>query len=363
MNNRRLIIGITQGDSNGIGYEVIIKALSDQRVLDFFTPIIYGSSKLFGFYKKTIANIEQLETHIINCASEAKPKKINIINCIDEKHNAEPGKASLESAQDAIASLERASKDIQEGEIDAIVTAPINKYYMNEAGFNYTGHTEYFKSKFQSPNATMILLSDRIRTALVTSHIAIKDIPNAITKEAILEKLACLNESLKKDFSLSDAKIAVLGLNPHNGDNGLIGTEENEIIIPAIKEAFDNGILAFGPYSPDAFFTPNNYLKTDAVLAMYHDQGLAPFKALCFENGVNYTAGLPIVRCSPDHGTAFEIAGKDKADGQSMLCAIYTAIDICKSRARNKEIMDNKMPDIFLEKEEKLTSGRRSQIE
>ena len=346
---RKLIVGITQGDGNGISYEVIIKALADERILDMCTPVIYGSSKIFGFYKKHIHNIENINTNVITSAKDVHQKRVNIVNCLPENVFVEPGQPTPESAKSAMTALERAVADIKEGHIDVLVTAPINKRAMSAEGFGYTGHTEYLEKQFGVDEVAMIMVSEQLKVGVVTGHIALKDVPSKITAEKILAKLRLMRQSLQRDFGVDAPKIAVLGLNPHCGDGGLLGDEEQQIILPAVKAANDEGIMAFGPYSPDGFFGLGNYQKFDAVLAMYHDQGLTPFKALAFEEGVNYTAGLPIVRTSPDHGTAYEMAGRDLADPRSMKSAIYAAIDIYNNRAAYDELVANrmtiKMPD------------------
>lgn len=343
MQNKKIIVGITQGDSNGIGYEVIIKALSDPRILDQFTPVIYGSSKLFGFYRKTIPEIEQMDTNAITSASQAHDKRINIVNCLSDNTYAEPGQATAESAKGAILSLETAVRELKEGKIDVLVTGPINKKAMATEGFGFPGHTEYIQNSFETQDVAMFMVSHRLKLAVVTGHIPLKDVPSQITEEKILSKLRLLKDSLQQDFSIDNPRIAVLSLNPHSGDGGLLGTEEQNIIIPAIEKATAEGINAFGPFSPDGYFGLNHYEHFDATLAMYHDQGLSPFKSLSFEDGVNYTAGLPIVRTSPDHGTAYEMAGRDQADPRSMRAAIFTAIDIYKSRIRWQELQDDKL--------------------
>lgn len=340
---RKLTVGITQGDGNGIGYEVIIKAFADERMLDICTPVIYGSSKIFGFYRKQIHNIEQINTNVIASAKEAHPKRVNIINCLPDNVFVEPGQSTPESAKSAMTSLEYAVRDLKEGNIDALVTAPINKRAMVNEGFGYTGHTEYLEKKFGVDEALMIMVSDQLKVGVVTGHIPLKDVPGKISRELILTKLRLMNSSLKRDFGIFSPKIAVLGLNPHCGDGGLLGDEEQSVILPAVQQASEEGIMAFGPYSPDGFFGLGNYSRFDAVLAMYHDQGLIPFKALAFEIGVNFTAGLPVVRTSPDHGTAYEMAGKDLADPHSMISSIYTAIDICGNRVKYDELQAGKM--------------------
>ena len=347
---KKLVVGITQGDGNGIGYEVIIKALADERMLDLCTPVIYGSSKIFGFYKKQIHNIEQINTNVITSAKDVHQKRVNIVNCLPENVFVEPGQSTPESAKSAMTSLQRAVQDIKDGHIDVLVTAPINKRAMSAEGFGYTGHTEYLEKEFGVDEVAMIMVCDNLKVGVVTGHIALKDVVANITTENILRKLRLMNVSLKRDFGVDAPKIAVLGLNPHCGDGGLLGDEESRIILPAVQAAAEEGILAFGPYSPDGFFGLGNYRKYDAVLAMYHDQGLTPFKAIAFEEGVNYTAGLPVVRTSPDHGTAYEMAGRDQADPRSMMAAIYTAIDIYRRREEYDDLVENrmtiKMPDV-----------------
>ena len=328
----KLVVGITQGDSNGIGYEVIIKSLADERILDTFTPVIYGSSKLLGFYKKTLHNIEKFDVNVIQNARDAKPRTINLVNCLPDSVYAEPGQPSPEGAKAAVVSLERAVKDIKDNLIDVLVTAPINKRGMNENGFNFTGHTEYLQNQFGAKEVMMFMVSGQLKVGVVTGHIPLREVPSRITTEAILAKLRIMKRTLQMDFGVIEPKIAVLGLNPHCGDGGLIGDEEQNIILPAVQAAQKEGIQAFGPYSPDGFFGLGHYSRYDATLAMYHDQGLAPFKSISFADGVNFTAGLPVVRTSPDHGTGFDLAGRDEADPRSMMQSIYTAIDIFRRR-------------------------------
>lgn len=337
--NRKIVVGISQGDGNGIGYEVIIKALADERMLEMCTPVVYGSSKIFGFYKKTISNIDQISTNVINNIDEAKPKFVNILNCLPENVYVEPGQPTPESAKCALKSLECAVNDIKRGKIDVLVTAPFNKRAMNAEGFGFTGHTEFLEKQFGVNKAVMLMVADNLRVAVATQHIPLRDVHKSISTDLLLGKLRLMKASLERDFGIYDPKIAVLGLNPHCGDGGLIGDEEQKIILPAVQAAQKEGIMAFGPYSPDGFFGLGNYNKFDAILAMYHDQGLTPFKALAFELGVNYTAGLPIVRTSPDHGTAYELAGRDEADPRSMISAIYTAIDVFNKRQEYDKIM------------------------
>ena len=355
---RKLVVGITQGDGNGFSYEVIIKALADERMLDMCTPVIYGSSKIFGFYKKHIHNIEQINTNVISSAKDVHQKRVNIVNCLPENVFVEPGQSTPESAKAAMTALERAVADIKEGHIDVLVTAPINKRAMVGEGFGYTGHTEYLEKEFGVDEVAMIMVCDRLKVGVVTGHIPLKEVPVQLTTEKILRKLRLMKSSLQRDFGIDAPKIAVLGLNPHCGDGGLLGTEEQEVILPAIKAAAAEDILAYGPYSADGFFGLGNYTKFDAVLAMYHDQGLTPFKALAFEDGVNYTAGLPIVRTSPDHGTAYEMAGRDMADPRSMKAAIYAAIDIYNRREDYDELIEGRMTIKAPDTEIKPRGGR-----
>lgn len=342
-NYRKPVVGITQGDGNGIGYEVIIKSLSDARILESFTPVIYGSSKIFGFYRKHIHNLDQMDTYVIQNARDAKPRKINIVNCLPDSYFVEPGRSTPESAKAAIKALECAVADIKRGDIDVMVTAPINKRAMVAEGFGNTGHTEYLQKEFGVDDVAMFMVSDRMKIGVVTGHIPLREVPGAITSEKIVRKLRLMSDSLKRDFGVVEPKIAVLGLNPHCGDGGLLGDEEERIILPAVKEANAEGILAFGPYSPDGYFGLGHYARFDATLAMYHDQGLSPFKAVAFDDGVNFTAGLPVVRTSPDHGTAYEMAGRDEADPHSMMSAIYTAIDIFRKRIAFDAVNEGKI--------------------
>ena len=340
MNNKKIKVGISIGDYNGIGPEIILKALKDKNITDFFTPIIFGSGKLFS-YQKNIFNL-QFNFNYISHASHAVDEKINIVNLRKDDMNVNFGTPTEESTLLAIDSLEAATNALMKGEIDILVTAPINKDEMLKHGFKYTGHTEYLEKRF-GKNGLMFLVSEDLKVAVSTHHIPISKVAENITKERIKEQVKTMNHCLKQDFSIQKPKIAILGLNPHSGDRGAIGTEEIEIITPAIKELFDEGILAFGPYPADSFFQPNKYKHFDGVLAMYHDQGLTPFKTICYEEGVNYTAGMPFIRTSPDHGTAYDIAGKNLADPQSFIEAIFTAIKIFKNRTENLELLANQL--------------------
>lgn len=341
--NNKLRIGITQGDTNGIGYEVIIKCLSDARLLDMCTPVIYGSSKSFGYYRKLIAETENIVTNVVATAKEAHPKRVNIVNCVPDMQ-IEPGQLTHEGSKSAIAALEKAVEEMKAGYIDVLVTAPFNKRAVNQETFHFPGHTEYLVSEFGQKEGVMFLCADKMRVGVATNHLPIAKVPGALSEELILSKLRIINESLKRDFCIVKPKIAVLGLNPHAGDRGFLGSEEINIISPAIEKAGQERILAFGPYPPDGFFSINMQYKFDAVLAMYHDQGLIPFKSIAFDAGVNFTAGLPIVRTSPDHGTAFDLAGKNKANPQSMMSAIYMAMDIYRNRIRYDRMNANPMP-------------------
>ena len=348
-NNRKLVVGITQGDGNGIGYEVIIKALADARILESFTPVIYGSSKLFGFYRKTIHNIEQIDTNVISSAADAHQRRVNIVNCLPDNVYVEPGQPNPDAAKAAITCLESAVEDLRRGDIDVLVTAPFNKKVISSQGFGFTGHTEYLQNAFGVKDVTMFMVSERLKIGVVTGHIPLREVPDSISEEKILSKLRLMDASLRRDFGVDSPKIGVLSLNPHSGDGGLLGDEEQRIIAPAIAKAVGEGIDAFGPYSPDGYFGAGLYNRFDATLAMYHDQGLEPFKALAFEDGVNFTAGLPIVRTSPDHGTAYDMAGRDEADPRSMMSAIYTAIDIFRNREAYDELQEGKMKERVLD--------------
>ena len=339
--NKNLIkVGITIGDLNGIGPEIIVKALQDNRILTDLVPVVYGANKVISHYKKQL-NLQDFNYLSCQSATEISSKKVNVINVWQEEVQIEPGVSNADGGKYALLSLEAATRDLADGKIDVLVTAPFSKENVAKAGFNFPGHTEYLAEMSGAKEALMILVSGNLRVALVTTHIPIKEISNQLKKELIIAKIEMFEQSLKKDFGLIKPRIAVLGLNPHAGENGKIGEEEQQIIIPAIQTAKNNGILAFGPYPADGFFGSPLRQQFDGVLAMYHDQGLTAFKALCFDDGVNYTAGLPIVRTSPDHGTAFDIAGKMQADEQSLRSAIFLAVDIYRKRKVFKEIHAN----------------------
>lgn len=327
----KIKIGITHGDINGVGYEVIMKTLSDSRILDLFTPVVYGSAKAAAYHKKVV-EVGGFTFNQINSASDANPKRANILNCCDDNLRVEIGKKSAIAGEAAYSALEKAVADLRNGEIDALVTAPINKDNIQSDKFNFPGHTEYLAEVFDTPQHLMLLVADSLRVGVVVGHAPISDIPKMLTSDIIVDKLRILQNSLVADFGITNPRIAVLGLNPHAGDNGLLGTEEIEVIQPALKTANDEGITALGPFAADGFFGSGQHYKFDAVLAMYHDQGLAPFKALTFDSGVNFTAGLPVVRTSPGHGTALDIAGKGIASEESLRSAIYAALDIFRNR-------------------------------
>ena len=329
MPENKFKIGITQGDTNGIGWEIILKALADPRMTELFTPVVYGSPKAAAYYRNTVAEIEAFSFNPVASAAEARRGKANLVAC-GETADIAPGKPTPEAGRAAVEALCAAMRDLKAGHLDALVTAPFDKETVQADDFRYTGHTEYLAAELEG-EAMMILCSDVLRVGLVTKHIPVSEIARNITKERIVRDLGTLRRALIEDFGIVEPRIAVMALNPHAGDGGLLGREEQEIIRPAIVEAFSKGVLAFGPFAADGLFAGGGYAKYDGILAMYHDQGLAPFKTLS-PNGVNFTAGLSKVRTSPDHGTAFDIAGKDKADPQSMRNAIYAAIDIAEHR-------------------------------
>ncbi|MDO4994726.1 MAG: 4-hydroxythreonine-4-phosphate dehydrogenase PdxA [Bacteroidales bacterium] len=347
---QKIKVGITQGDINGVGYEVIFKSFEQEEMLTLCTPVVYGSPKV-AIYHRNACGIPT-NFNIVPTASEARDGQLNMVNCFGEKEiKIEFGKASEEAGNAAFVALERAVQELGEGKIDVLVTAPIHKNSIQREGFQFPGHTEYIEQRLgNGRKALMILANERLRVALVTTHLPVCRIAEHITKEAVMEKLVILDRALRRDFSIDNPRIAVLALNPHCGDGGLLGTEERDVINPAIVECFKRGIRCFGPYAADGFFGTGNYQHFDAVLAMYHDQGLAPFKALAMEDGVNFTAGLPVVRTSPDHGTAYDIAGKNVADPASMRQAIYAAIDIFRNRQRYDQAYENPLRKQYYEK-------------
>ncbi len=330
------VIGFSAGDLNGIGIEIIIKALSDSRILEICVPVIFANNKVLNFYKKALPEIN-FTYQIIKDFNRLSNRQVNVFHCWEEEVAVNPGQLNETGGKYAWMSLKAATEALKDGHINGLVTAPIHKKNIQSGEFNYSGHTPYLKSVFQADDVLMLMTAENMRVGLVTEHVPVSEVAAHITKEAIKSKLKILNFSLQKDFGIEKPKIAVLGLNPHAGDEGLIGNEEETIIKPLIKEMKQNNILAFGPYSADAFFARGMYEKFDAVLAMYHDQGLIPFKSLASGEGINYTAGLPAVRTSPDHGTAFDIAGKGIADAASFLEALFTCVDIIRKRADYEE--------------------------
>ena len=348
--NKKIKIGITHGDLNGVGYEVILKAFADEAMTEMCVPIVYGSPKAAIFHRKNMGLSTNFQT--IRDADEAQSGCLNMIACFDEEVKIDFGQLSGETGHAAYLSLRRAVDDFKAGKIDAIVTAPINKKSIHGEEFPFDGHTEFFESEFGAKgDALMILMSPVMRVALVTTHLPLKDVAGAVTRESVERCIATLQRSLYRDFTVSAPRIAVLGLNPHNGDEGLLGDEEETVVAPAIKEMREKGVQCFGPYAADGFFGSGLYRHFDAVLAMYHDQGLAPFKALCGNDGVNFTAGLDIVRTSPDHGTAFDIAGQGKADENSFRQAVYAAVDIVRRRRMTDEASANPLKFVVRERD------------
>ncbi|MES2286400.1 MAG: 4-hydroxythreonine-4-phosphate dehydrogenase PdxA [Bacteroidota bacterium] len=340
MAEEKIIVGISQGDINGIGLEVIIKTFLDPQMLEVCTPVIFGSNKTASFHRKAL-NIEDFSFNLIKDISEINHKRANIINVYEEDVVIELGAQTEAGGKYALKSLEAAAYALSQNQIDVLVTAPINKENIQSPDFKFPGHTEYLDEKFGTGNSLMFLVSDNLRVAVVTGHIPVTRVAQELTTEKIIKKLQVLNNSLIQDFSIRKPKIAVLGLNPHAGDNGVIGNEEQQIIIPAINKTKEEGMLVYGPYPADGFFGNGTYKNFDAVLAMYHDQGLIPFKTIAFNSGVNFTAGLPIVRTSPDHGTAYDIAGKNVASEESFRRAVYMAVDIYKTRTQYEEMTSN----------------------
>lgn len=340
--DEKIKIGISIGDVNGIGLEVILKTLEHNSLYNYCTPIVYGQTKVASYHRKALGMTDFM-FHVAPSAAQANPTKANMINCWEEDVKIELGESTPTGGKYARISLDRAVDDLLKGEIQALVTAPINKENIQSDSFNFPGHTEYLQDRSGSADSLMFMIAEDLRVGVVTGHIPVKDIGSHLTGEKIVRKLTLMNESLKKDFWIEKPKIAVLGLNPHAGDSGLLGTEENEIINPAIQEAFDKGIICFGPYPADGFFGNGTYKQFDAVLAMYHDQGLIPFKTIAFGGGVNFTAGLKFVRTSPDHGTGYAIAGKGKADPGSFQQALYAAIHIARSRKEQEQLLAGKL--------------------
>lgn len=333
----KLKIAITHGDINGISYEVILKTLSDHRLLEICTPIVYGSPKVAGYHRKTL-RIGNFSLNVIRNPDEANPKRANIINCVDDNVRVELGKSTKIAGDAAYSALKRATQDLSNKKVDVLVTAPINKLNMQLSGFEFPGHTEYLVNEFKPEDTgLMLMVGENLRIGVVTGHIPVSEIARNISIEAIVSKLHIMNKSLIEDFAIRKPRIAVLALNPHASDKGTIGNEEEKIIIPAIEQAKAENIMALGPYPADGFFGSSNFNKFDAILAMYHDQGLIPFKTIEFDAGVNYTAGLPVIRTSPAHGTAYEIAGENKASSNAFRQALYLANDIYRNRHKYKE--------------------------
>lgn len=349
MEDNKIKVGITQGDINGVGYEVILKTFSDPVMLELCTPVIYGSPKVAAYHRKAL----DLPTNfsIVNSATDAANNRLSVVNCTDDEVKVEFSKADPEAGKAALGALERAIEEFKAGLIDVIVTAPINKHTIQSETFSFPGHTEFIEERLgNGAKSLMILMKDDFRVALVTGHIPVSQIASTLTKELVQEKLAIFNQSLKRDFGIGAPRIAVLSLNPHAGDEGLLGKEEEEIIIPAIQEMAAKGILCYGPYPADGFMGSGNFTHFDGVLAMYHDQGLAPFKALAMDVGVNYTAGLPVIRTSPAHGTAYDIAGKGLASEDSFRQAIYVAIDVYRNRLFDDAAHANPLRKQYYEK-------------
>lgn len=333
-------IGFTHGDINGIGYEIIIKSLIDNQIVDLITPIVFGISKVASYHRKTL-NLQDFNFNLVKRVDMANPKRPNIVNIYDREVKIDLGTLTNIAGEMAHLALTSALNSLDHGEIDAIVTAPINKKNIQSKDFSFPGHTEFFADRYDVHDYLMLMVSNELRIGVITGHIPIKDVSAALNEDLVIRKIKIMHESLKRDFAIQKPKIAILGLNPHAGDNGLLGTEEQEILEPVIKQAQENNMLVYGPYPADGFFGTPNYKQFDGILAIYHDQGMIPFKTLAFESGVNYTAGLPIIRTSPAHGTAFDIAGQDKADASSMRAAIYLACDIYRNRTDFDEINAN----------------------
>ena len=348
-NRRKIRVGITQGDINGIGYEVIFKAFSTPEMFDICTPVIYGSPKLAAYHRKALEL--DIQYNAIESPEQIEDGKLNIINCNNDEVHIELGVATKESGKAAYEALERAAKDYQEGAIDLLVTAPINKNCIQSDDFHFPGHTEYLQERLgEDRKSLMILCADDLRFAVATSHLPLREVPDAITPELLEEKIRIFNRSLIEDFNINAPKIAVLSLNPHAGDNGLLGREEIDTIIPTIEKMSKEGILCYGPFGADGFMGSGKYTRFDGILAMYHDQGLAPMKLLAMENGVNFTAGLPVVRTSPAHGVAYDIAGKGEADENSFRQAIYAAIDIYRNRSQYEYAHRSPLRKLYFEK-------------
>jgi len=347
---KKLRIGITHGDINGIGCEIILKSLSDARMLELFTPVVYSSPKVVAYYRKALG-LSNLNTCSIRSGEEAQVDRINVVNCLNDEVRVEMGKSTPQGGEAALASLQMALTEMKSGLLDALVTAPINKFNIQSEKFRFPGHTEYLQSEF-GISALMLMVSNSLRMGILAGHTPLTGVPALVNQNKLLSALRLMNRSMLEDFNINRPRIAVLSLNPHAGDNGLLGMEEQTIIIPAIEKVKNEGILAFGPYPSDGFFATDNYRKFDAILAMYHDQGMTAFKILSLGNGVNFTAGLPIVRTSPAHGTAYDLAGKDLASPDSFRQAIYLACDIAVNRKQYQTLKANAMKDVEIKEGE-----------
>jgi 4-hydroxythreonine-4-phosphate dehydrogenase len=347
-NKKRLKVGITIGDTNGIGPEVILKTLGTPEMMEMMIPVVYGSSKIMN-YHRSACNLNNIAFNYTKSAEHLKDNQPNLVECINQDIKIELGQASKQAGYAAFSALEAAVHDLKTGLIDVLVTAPISKDNIQSDQFHFPGHTEYLESAAGEGNkALMLMCTENLRIALATTHLPLSQVPESLTIEGIREKIRLLNTSLKRDFNIDGPRIAVLSLNPHAGENGILGTEERDIILPAMMQALDEeGIQCFGPYAADGFFGARHYRRFDGVLAMYHDQGLAPFKTIAMDEGVNFTAGLPIVRTSPDHGTGYDIAGQGCANEASLRHAIYTAIDIYRNRLRYDKSRENPLPKLF----------------
>ena len=345
----RVKVGITHGDLNGIGYEIIMKTFQDLRILESITPVVYGSSKVASYHRKSL-NINEINFNLVKNADAAISKRVNIVNVTHDEVKIDMGKSTEIAGELAFMALEAATNDLLKHHIDVLVTAPINKKNMQSAKFKFPGHSEYLSDKAGSKDHLMLMVCDKLRVGMITGHMPLKDVPETITTELLLRKIELMNRSLTRDFGIRKPKIALLGLNPHAGDLGVIGNEEELVITPAVEQAWNRNWIVYGPYSADGFFGSNNYLKFDGILAMYHDQGMIPFKTLSFDRGINFTAGLSFVRTSPAHGTAYDIAGKNEASPNSFREAVLLAVDIFHKRKEFDELnhhpLQNYLKDI-----------------
>jgi 4-hydroxythreonine-4-phosphate dehydrogenase len=342
--NERVKVGITHGDMNGIGYEIIMKTFQDLRILDAITPVVYGSSKVASYHRKSL-NISEINFNLVKNADAAISRRVNIVNVTHDEVKIDLGKSTETAGQLAYMALEAATHDLLKHHIDVLVTAPINKKNMQTANFRFPGHSEYLADKAGCKDHLMLMVCDKLRIGVITGHIPLKNVPETITVDLVLRKIELLNHSLVRDFGIRKPKIALLGLNPHAGDLGVIGNEEEQVITPAVEQAWNRNWIVYGPYSADGFFGSDNYLKFDGILAMYHDQGMIPFKTLSFDRGINFTAGLPFVRTSPAHGTAYDLAGKNEASPNSFREAVLLAVDIFNKRKEFDELNRNPLPN------------------